>query len=218
MSPIASCPRCAQQVTIPGGAESTATVRCPLCGAEYLLAEALAKAPPALIVVGGLPATPPPTPTAGDSDLHFSLEGEPTFGGAPEASGIGLAAAAFAPHEAAPPLGFVDDTQEMPVAPQEPAAESLIAGHDSSAEHSFPAEHTLGDEHGNTPEFPAHSPHEPAAVDDGLSFSEELFGEPAPAEHGTPVEPHAAESQERDWFSSEAEASLPGEPGPGFDH
>ena len=48
MSTISSCPRCQKQVSIPGGVPSTALVRCPLCAAEYPLAEAV---PPELIPV-----------------------------------------------------------------------------------------------------------------------------------------------------------------------
>jgi hypothetical protein len=48
---ISNCPKCARQVLLPSGAEADATVRCPLCLAEYELREALALAPPELILV-----------------------------------------------------------------------------------------------------------------------------------------------------------------------
>src|SRR5258708_7012030 len=54
MSIISSCPQCAKQVTIPSGSAPSDRVRCPLCQAEYTLGEALANAPPMLILVSGL--------------------------------------------------------------------------------------------------------------------------------------------------------------------
>ena len=48
---ISSCPRCSQHVTLPEGVEHHARVRCPLCQAQYTLAEVLANAPPLLEVV-----------------------------------------------------------------------------------------------------------------------------------------------------------------------
>lgn len=50
---IVACPRCRDEVTVPAGASRKALVRCPLCEEEYLLGDALANVPPALIVVGG---------------------------------------------------------------------------------------------------------------------------------------------------------------------
>ncbi len=50
---IVRCPRCRDDVTVPAMATSRALVRCPLCLEEYLLAEALANAPPALVIIGG---------------------------------------------------------------------------------------------------------------------------------------------------------------------
>ena len=49
---ISSCPRCAQQVTLPMGISTSARVRCPLCRAEYALADALVNMPPILEVIG----------------------------------------------------------------------------------------------------------------------------------------------------------------------
>ena len=40
---ISSCPRCSQHVTLPEGVEHHARVRCPLCQAQYTLAEVLAE-------------------------------------------------------------------------------------------------------------------------------------------------------------------------------
>jgi hypothetical protein len=48
---ISLCPKCRKQVAIPAGVDSEARVRCPLCDAEYALADALALAPPELIPV-----------------------------------------------------------------------------------------------------------------------------------------------------------------------
>ena len=48
---ISKCPQCGDQVSIPEGVIAEATVRCPICAAEYPLADALASAPPMLVVV-----------------------------------------------------------------------------------------------------------------------------------------------------------------------
>ena len=50
---IVRCPRCRDEVSVPPKAGSRALVRCPLCLEEYLLAEALANAPPPLLIIGG---------------------------------------------------------------------------------------------------------------------------------------------------------------------
>jgi hypothetical protein len=50
---IVRCPRCRDEVAVPRGATSRALVRCPLCLEEYLLSEALAGAPPLLVIIGG---------------------------------------------------------------------------------------------------------------------------------------------------------------------
>jgi hypothetical protein len=52
MSFTSSCPKCQRQVTVPDGVAADLLVRCPLCEAEYPMSEALATAPPALVVVG----------------------------------------------------------------------------------------------------------------------------------------------------------------------
>ena len=49
---ISTCPRCAEQVTLPMGISTSARVRCPLCRAEYALADALVNMPPILEVIG----------------------------------------------------------------------------------------------------------------------------------------------------------------------
>jgi hypothetical protein len=51
MSSVTSCPRCSRQVTIPAGVGTSATVRCPLCHAQYSLADALVNMPPLLELV-----------------------------------------------------------------------------------------------------------------------------------------------------------------------
>ncbi|WP_425616318.1 hypothetical protein NA78x_006264 [Anatilimnocola sp. NA78] len=48
---IVACPRCRDEVTLPAKVSPQARVRCPLCRDEYILSEALAKMPPALIVL-----------------------------------------------------------------------------------------------------------------------------------------------------------------------
>ncbi len=50
---IVRCPRCRDEVTVPAMATSRALVRCPLCLEQYLLAEAMANAPPPLVIIGG---------------------------------------------------------------------------------------------------------------------------------------------------------------------
>ncbi len=56
---ISSCPRCAQQVTLPTGVSEHAQVRCPLCHEQYTLADAMANSPPLLVVVEEQPADLP---------------------------------------------------------------------------------------------------------------------------------------------------------------
>ena len=48
---IVRCPRCRDEVTVPRHAGSGSLVRCPLCLEQYLLSEALANAPPPLILL-----------------------------------------------------------------------------------------------------------------------------------------------------------------------
>jgi hypothetical protein len=51
MSSVSSCPRCSLPVSLPASTASDARVKCPLCAAEYVLQEALDRAPPELIVL-----------------------------------------------------------------------------------------------------------------------------------------------------------------------
>jgi hypothetical protein len=48
---VVACPKCLEKVTLPPKAPPAAKVRCPLCGENYELAEALANAPPVLEIV-----------------------------------------------------------------------------------------------------------------------------------------------------------------------
>lgn len=74
MSMLSSCPKCAKQVTVPGSAEPADMVRCPLCHSEYMLAEALANAPPELLVLRTLAVVgraEPHTAHVADTDLNL---------------------------------------------------------------------------------------------------------------------------------------------------
>src|ERR1700722_2483802 len=76
MSTFSSCPKCAKPITVPRGAEPSDMVRCPLCQAEYMLAEALANAPPELLVLRSLGVVGREEPhdapvSAGTTDLHL---------------------------------------------------------------------------------------------------------------------------------------------------
>jgi len=51
MSVPSKCPRCEQPVMVPDGLSAEARLRCPLCSAEFSASEALAAAPPLLVVV-----------------------------------------------------------------------------------------------------------------------------------------------------------------------
>lgn len=51
MAAITSCPTCSLQVSLPEGADESAWVRCPRCGAEYQLRAALEYAPPMLELI-----------------------------------------------------------------------------------------------------------------------------------------------------------------------
>lgn len=48
---VVACPKCAEKVTLPPKAPPSAKVRCPLCGENYLLEEAMATMPPMLEVL-----------------------------------------------------------------------------------------------------------------------------------------------------------------------
>jgi hypothetical protein len=77
---ISTCPKCQEQVSIPFGVEAEAMVRCPMCDAEYALGEALALAPPELIVVSPAARTNRPiedaarVPSASEAKANESAE------------------------------------------------------------------------------------------------------------------------------------------------
>jgi hypothetical protein len=72
MIQLTTCPRCQRAVTLPEDVDVAASVRCPLCCAEYPLGEAI---PPALVVVSKPEATAP----AADVVPPIGLLGEPLF-------------------------------------------------------------------------------------------------------------------------------------------
>ncbi|MGW8258438.1 MAG: hypothetical protein ACWGMZ_13210 [Thermoguttaceae bacterium] len=67
MPAISACPRCQKMVTIPQGLDSTDLVRCPLCGEEYPLQQAMELIPPELIRV--VPANESHSETPGKRPL-----------------------------------------------------------------------------------------------------------------------------------------------------
>jgi hypothetical protein len=69
---IVRCPRCRDEVTVPSRATSRALVRCPLCLEQYLLAEALADAPPSLVIIGGEVETAAIAPSDEHSEYRVS--------------------------------------------------------------------------------------------------------------------------------------------------
>jgi hypothetical protein len=87
---VVACPKCAEKVTLPPKTPPAAKVRCPLCGENYLLEEAMSALPPMLEVLeqpeGYLPASDvdistaaflatPDRPATIDDDLgEFKLE------------------------------------------------------------------------------------------------------------------------------------------------
>jgi hypothetical protein len=72
MSATSTCPKCLRQVTIPDGADLAATVRCPLCGGEFSLHDALAPLPPELIMV----QHPETTEAAGNAGAESASDDE----------------------------------------------------------------------------------------------------------------------------------------------
>lgn len=61
MAKISRCPQCGEKVTIPTAIDDDRLVRCPLCDAEFPLAEALSdaeEAPPELVAVEAVPQAP----------------------------------------------------------------------------------------------------------------------------------------------------------------
>src|SRR5438552_2852385 len=70
---IVRCPRCRDEVSVPAKATARALVRCPLCLEQYLLAEALANAPPPLIIIGGEVAQDAiEMPSAGEGEYQLA--------------------------------------------------------------------------------------------------------------------------------------------------
>src|SRR5262245_7820844 len=93
---VVRCPRCRDEVTVPAKVSGRALVRCPLCMEEYLLAEALAHAPPRLVVISGNPDSGMVDDTASAtalSDNGFQLAGGDFPRGVFEASSPATAAA-----------------------------------------------------------------------------------------------------------------------------
>jgi hypothetical protein len=90
---IVACPRCRDEVTLPAQVSPQARVRCPLCRDEYILSEALAKMPPALIVLDAGPGLDEPAygqEAFGEPD--YKVAGDAAPGGMFDASpGEGLA-------------------------------------------------------------------------------------------------------------------------------
>jgi hypothetical protein len=66
MPVISACPKCQKPVSIPAGVDLTASVRCPLCQAEYPLGEAL---PPELIPVAAATGAPTASESAWAADV-----------------------------------------------------------------------------------------------------------------------------------------------------
>jgi hypothetical protein len=100
---IAHCPKCREQVTVPTGASSQATVRCPLCSDQYLLADALRSLPPTLEILHD------PEASVADETLRSPVPAfgrvEPSIvtGGSPEEF-------AFEPVERAPAFKFEESS------------------------------------------------------------------------------------------------------------
>ena len=88
---IASCPRCEGSVRVPHDVSPEAPVRCPLCGAEYALAEVLASLPPVLEVVETV--EPSGATAAGGAGIELPARQSP--GEEADAGGWGVAAAVF---------------------------------------------------------------------------------------------------------------------------
>src|SRR5205814_9509959 len=72
------CPRCRDEVTVPPRATTRALVRCPLCLEQYLLAEALANAPPLLVIIGGeVEEAAIQRPVEAENEYEFATSGFP---------------------------------------------------------------------------------------------------------------------------------------------
>ncbi|MFV2065961.1 MAG: hypothetical protein ACC645_03205 [Pirellulales bacterium] len=75
MPAVSHCPRCTALVSLPGGIDPSARVRCPLCEEEFPLREALDKAPPELIVVDRSPSSAPSPRATGSVDTTADSDG-----------------------------------------------------------------------------------------------------------------------------------------------
>ena len=84
---VASCPTCYGQVTVPPHAELDARVRCPLCGEEYPLAEAVGDLPPMLIMLDDPRAVPDNRPVIEAAATTGSTAAEPGPEGTAEPAG-----------------------------------------------------------------------------------------------------------------------------------
>jgi hypothetical protein len=230
MSTIASCPRCAQQVTIPGGAASSETVRCPLCNAEYPLAEAMAKAPPTLVVISSLAVVAPEPPAENEAELHLFPAAESPYDFVDSGSGsneLELDHANGLPHDAPVVQHDSDvaphDTHEAPLmaevhgqAVSEPPADHFAAAEadvlelpsdDLSVDAPAAAETEQGD---FLASFDEHEPAAGAAEGEFAATAGHLPTEEAPQapELGTP---------EADWLGEDlAESEAGGHEPAGF--
>ena len=101
---IASCPRCHESVLVPAAASRRASVRCPLCLEEFLLAEIIDSLPPVLQVVND--------PEAGSGSA------EPIDSG----GAYGLLAEDAESSPSAAPAFSIDRSRDMTATPAAPAA------------------------------------------------------------------------------------------------
>ena len=100
MSFTSNCPKCQKPITIPDSVGPAALVRCPLCDEQYPLGEALALAPPALIVVAGgeeapLAASATELPPVTLSDEAAANSERDVRGGGPVCRGTRIARRCF---------------------------------------------------------------------------------------------------------------------------
>ncbi len=92
MAMISTCPKCDRPVSVPAGVDSSATVRCPLCYAEYTLGEALTPPPPELIPVG-LPEAEPSAAVADEAAEPAHPQEEPRHDSEGENEAVAVAEA-----------------------------------------------------------------------------------------------------------------------------
>lgn len=122
MSLTSSCPKCQKQVMVPDGLGADVQVRCPLCEAEYTVGEALAMAPPALIVVSPILVAPSPEPVIAPVEPGTEIEASGALAG--ELSPI---ASAEAHAEQAAPIA-AEQAAEAVLFGVTPAAEGEVEG------------------------------------------------------------------------------------------